>query len=475
MKKYFHPFGLILSFFLLNFLFSPIGGLVHLYRPLFNIDYLIVMVLALFLARKYIIVASVLVFFLDLSFSIAPNYRFHPITFIFILSKAIFSWIPEKLYYFPWIGIALLLLLVLRDKASQPFLPSKNRRLDAYSLMLLALILCILDFSSGANYFSKFHDRPFFNLNIPWNISYSPFFLSVTSLHEKIEIPYEPLNTPVASEILYEALNKKDAHSSQQSIFKTVDKVVFIMVESMGHYLNESMNSAMLSPFDNPALLQRYQKVKGKTSVQGVTVFGEFRDLCHVALQDISFSDAKTFPTCLPSILRANGLETTAIHGFTQNFYSRSRLYPLMGFEKTIFLEDLVKEKDIPYCGNVFRGACDLFIAKEILQPMLSYHNSRKQFIYWLTLNSHMPIYNYSFTHPMGCPLAHSDLSDACIFANTIYDVVYEIAELAIHVDRRQNILFIIAGDHPPHYADKNYKELFDSDIVPVIQLIPKP
>ena len=72
--------------------------------------------------------------------------------------------------------------------------------------------------------------------------------------------------------------------------------------------------------------------------------------------------------------------------------FERQAWYPKVGFNKEIFGDQLVKRTK-RVCGSAFKGACDADLAPVIEDPSRKASISGKpRFIYWLTLNTHIPV-----------------------------------------------------------------------------------
>jgi phosphoglycerol transferase MdoB-like AlkP superfamily enzyme len=179
----------------------------------------------------------------------------------------------------------------------------------------------------------------------------------------------------------------------------------------------------------------------------------------------------------IPTRLARMGYDTVSLHGFIPNFFGRDEWYPLFGFKRSFFVDDL--DKLLPVhkrCGSaMFQGICDdeipSFVAKILSTPDAQ---ERPKFIYWLTLNSH---------YPFGAPPSSSfrcdknqltlKYQDICNLSATIYNVLSALARLAADPDTPPT-RFIITADHSPPFLMRKKDGLFDKKYVPFIELIPR-
>jgi phosphoglycerol transferase MdoB-like AlkP superfamily enzyme len=122
----------------------------------------------------------------------------------------------------------------------------------------------------------------------------------------------------------------------------------------------------------------------GSKDFVGATVAGELRELCRLQPNHFNLSNvSEGFEGCLPGFFKRQGYATHAVHGAVGLMYDRVHWYPRVGFDERVFFESgSWKER----CYS-FPGACDLELMTVQLKPLLN--RKGKDFIYWLTLNTH--------------------------------------------------------------------------------------
>jgi phosphoglycerol transferase MdoB-like AlkP superfamily enzyme len=89
---------------------------------------------------------------------------------------------------------------------------------------------------------------------------------------------------------------------------------------------------------------------------------------------------------------RSNGQKRLCDNRHAQlyrNLFKRGLWYPNIGFEKREFEKDL-RQAGARRCGGVFAGACDRDIPAHIGNTLRA--AEKPTFLYWLTLNSHLPV-----------------------------------------------------------------------------------
>ena len=247
--------------------------------------------------------------------------------------------------------------------------------------------------------------------------------------------------------------------------------LILIVVESLGQPVgNAEMDRLLFARYNTPAIAERFALSKGTTTYFNSTTAGEIRELCgrwgdyYDVLEQ---SDAG----CLPARLAKAGYETRAYHSFAGEFFERSTWYPNIGFQKQQFAADLLA-RGVRECGGVFPGACDRDIPALLAKDLKA--AEKPQFLYWLTVNSHLPV-------PPGMNLevddckAHSAILAANFpmicrqFAiwNQLDDAL--IREITAADFPESDIL--IVGDHMPPYFDRHHRSQFAPDRVPYLLL----
>lgn len=250
---------------------------------------------------------------------------------------------------------------------------------------------------------------------------------------------------------------------------------VLIIVESWGLPVDSSLQHALVEPYYRADLIAHYSVLQGSVPFGGGTVGGEARELCGsttgVAIIDASASELKN---CLPAQLEAAGYDNIALHGMNRNWFSRADWYPLAGFREVHFHTDFQAEH-LPDCIGAFRGTCDASIAEWIATRMTRTQAS-PYFIYWVTLNSHLPVPSHpQLSSPASCPfIMSSEGSTAlCAWLQLEVNVHEAIYRLAMQHQTRPTV-FVVVGDHAPPFSDVGLRKDFSDKVVPYVVLAPR-
>jgi hypothetical protein len=246
--------------------------------------------------------------------------------------------------------------------------------------------------------------------------------------------------------------------------------LVLITVEAMGAPRDPRIAQRLFAAFQRPEIDRHYNRREGRTRYYGTTTNAEVRELCgywgnyQPLLQAAGNS-------CVPALLHRRGYQTTAIHGFSGDFFDRDKWYPHIGFERGIFRNELLKS-GAAACLGLFDGACD----RDIPARMTSILKSAKspQFIYWLTLNSHFPVPASAPLHTARCDRFDAELArDRPMTCRMLMLWNESFAALANEVSKPgfPPTDILIVGDHMPPFYSRKQREGFETDVVPWLLL----
>jgi hypothetical protein len=248
--------------------------------------------------------------------------------------------------------------------------------------------------------------------------------------------------------------------------------LVLIVVESLGvPSTNEEMKRLLFRAYkDSPAVAARYDMSQGQSLYYNSTTAGEVRELC--GRWGDYYDLVETLDTnCMPAALGRKGYDTIAMHSFSSTFFERGEWYPNIGFKTRLFDKDLEKV-GAERCGGVFPGACDRDIPVQIAERLKA--AKKPTFLYWLTLNSHLPVppglnLNVDNCAKISKKLA-LDFPQICRQFNIWHDIDTAMVK-QITADDFPDSDILIVGDHMPPYFDLYHRTQFDPENVPWLYL----
>jgi hypothetical protein len=286
-------------------------------------------------------------------------------------------------------------------------------------------------------------------------------FLTNTSAHYRFGTLYAR-GKPIESASLSSGFRSVAADAGQ-------GHVLMVMVEALGLLADPAQHAILLEPFRNSELLRRYTVTTGDTTYYGSTTAAEMRELCDTREPYQAILEGKSL-ACLPELAATRGHRTVAFHNFTKTFFERLDWYPRIGFQKSVFGEDMT---EVPRrrCGGPFKGICDVDVVTLIARELQS--ATKPTFAYWLTLSTHVPIAPRQGTPRLGCegggPVGQVEV---CYMMELWVDLFKALVDLTADIPPTD---ILIVGDHAPPLWSKTGRGLFEPGKVPWIRLKPVP
>lgn len=166
----------------------------------------------------------------------------------------------------------------------------------------------------------------------------------------------------------------------------------------------------------------------------------------------------------LPYYLNSIGYQTVAMHNNYSYYYNRNKVYPDLGFEKFISLENMIAQKDRTKVFNAGGWATDDLIFDSI-KSTLQENNQKPKFIYAITVENH-PMYNddrfgkqnFKFDKNLS-DLDQQKLSTYIAGTVRANQKLQELAEYLKTI--QQPTILVVFGDHLPNlqgvYEDYNF------------------
>ncbi|OBX75858.1 hypothetical protein A9308_09550 [Moraxella atlantae] len=399
-----------------------------LFRPWFNIDYLL---LAVFFYRSHILnslalfISLFVLFFIDILLLILHIFPFIQLNDLLYLSNFFFSApaLYKLLVYGLFIGFIILFFL-MRDIATNKIILTK------YQIGVILVVFMGLLALSELPWASKIFD------------SRLAFFIT----HRQASM-LEATHGEVVTDLQSDYASKPLLGEIQNHQLKT-NKILFIVNESWGETAKPEQQRAILQPiYQHINHLEYIQQ--GAFATLGATVTGEFRELCQKKLlvMDTKQIPQASFKQCLPNLLKQQGYSTYSVYGADKNLYSPDYWYPLAGLDQRYFVDDL------PEGGHckAFGGRCDVLLVPRIKKLLLA---ANKSFVYWMTLNTHAPYDDDLFIKGLDCEaLGLKNDSHACGNYRLQYQFFSALSTL-IADPSMHGVEVYVVGDHPPPMAE---------------------
>jgi hypothetical protein len=429
-----------------------------------NLEYLLIGAAGVFLSRGTVFLLLCLGSIADATYTVCYTYQFS------------LEDLLSSIRYLPLLprervleGAAFFLLVLLVCAVLSLVLPRpKNRLKTSGAMLLLFALLLPIDILSGQNPLAG-RDT----VLLPFRVARSPMMtllwregndLRILGMERKAgDAPLRSASSGAVSLLL----NHTNATDNPN--------VVMIVVESWGQLLNPQLAQALATPYNDPRIARKYNVSYGTVPFTGLTVPGEARELCHSTVGfGIIHISSEHSEECLPAFFHERGYRNLAIHGYTSEMFYRYTWYRTLGFDKTYF-EPALENAGLPICRGAFPGICDASIAHWIGRSLLTQDQKKPEFIYWVTLNSHIPVPNSPDLPKDGVcstlPALQSSVA-LCSWFRLVRSVHQSVQDVALGSTARPTV-FILVGDHAPPFSDAQLRGEFSRTEVPYVMLTP--
>lgn len=267
---------------------------------------------------------------------------------------------------------------------------------------------------------------------------------------------------------------KADMHNDEEEAKQENPNVILIMNESFSDptkLKNVEYSKDPLGDIRNIILDEENSKMGEIISpvIGGGTSLPEFEVLTGLTSY---FLPEQTFPytsyirSNMNSIVREykkNGYYTVGIHTNTRTFYNRKNVYKWLGFENTIFSEDI---KDAEYKGG---NISDNEFASQVIEQFEN--NKQKKFIFGVTMQNHMPYsnknYEYYDVDVNTEDLTENEIIELKNYVQGVYDGNIMYLKLMDYIKKcNEPTILVMFGDHIPSlsnytvYEKSNYTDL---------------
>ncbi|MCT2399434.1 sulfatase-like hydrolase/transferase [Novosphingobium mangrovi (ex Huang et al. 2023)] len=270
-----------------------------------------------------------------------------------------------------------------------------------------------------------------------------------------------PAGTPIDSAVLQNHIAPKSTSARN---------LIVILVESLGVPNNAHDRALFDRAWGKRRWASRYEYSSGTSAYFGSTTNGELRELCGVWADYDRYDFDKA--NCLPKKFRNAGFHTTAIHAYQGDFFDRQTWYPKLGFQDRLF-EPQLRARRIGRCGGVFAGACDADIPA-LIGKRLRNSPYPRNFVYWVTLNTHLPVGADEGLRTEHCQLSDAEWNEAFPMLCREYMLQQRLADALEREIMRADFPeadILIVGDHMPPFFPRAMRERFDTENVPWIML----
>jgi phosphoglycerol transferase MdoB-like AlkP superfamily enzyme len=436
----------------------------------FNAEFLIIGILSVFLRRRLTVALLLCAIFLDIVRGIGSTYILSPSEMLRSV-RYLFGAGPSHLWHATVIAICIAVTCLLAVFAPHDDASSRERGYVVSTLLALLLFCGVADVLTGHTALL----RRDVELSVPRLTRFPTHFL-VTSAWQD-ETFRVSRRTGAGASVLSASTRLTALGTTPVSLGTSamLPNVVLILVESWGKPHAADLDEALVRPYADAHLSERYTVSQGTVPFHGATVAGEARELCGSAIGfGLLSASASQLKGCLPARMNGMGYRSVGVHGFNDRMFDRGEWYRRIGFDETWFQEGL-QRRGLPLCPGAFPGICDA-AASAWIGDRLQRNSDSPQFIYWVTLNSHLPVpipNMVQFAPGCGDRPVTAENPALCSWFQLEFNVHRSVAELALRETARPTV-FLVVGDHAPPFSSAKLRSQFSDQVVPYVLLVPK-
>jgi hypothetical protein len=436
---------------------------VYMTRGIFVWEYLLLACFYPYINRKLFIVLWVLFAVYDLVFATSSMLFMDFFEIIHALAK-----IPTMPFvdWLKWAGLLILLVGVILAMLTVMMRYNKNYPFLRFAFLWPLIIgLLVVDFFNGQGPLRRWSVRLIHTSNNIVSVPTWSLFLSVRNV----------LYTGNAKKINVEYLG-----SVAQAVFAAQPdsiaekKEVLVLVESWGLLHNRELQQTVLAPLYQLATNRSYTIREGSTHYKYLTMAGESREITGYLFHFYQAQEKWVKEKSLFIKKQQQGYKVIGVHGYSSLFYKRKSIWPALGVQEMYFAEDF-KAMSMSFCGDVyFRGICDTSINTWLFNNMKS-QPERKEFYYWVTLNTHFPLVEI---HDNDYNLfaekwKQQGISDIIIQMAYQHRLLFKDLAEKLSQPGMPKAHILLVGDHAPPFMDPVKRKMYDAQLVPYIELVP--
>lgn len=330
----------------------------------------------------------------------------------------------------------------------------RRRRPSTRALVVLAFAAFALDLINGSTLsFGLGKDRRLIGTNLAGSPTWNVVVGKVRDARNR-SLPMTRIDAPTS----FAAVDGWHASHPDRS-------VLVVVVESMGLPTAQPLHDWMTRRIASADVRRRWNVAVGAEKFSGSTTYGELRVLCRLSghYSRLTPADASQ---CLPAAYARDGFSTTGLHGFSEKMFDRGQWWSTLGFQQSLFVEQLGSRDS--ECGSAFPGLCD----KILIARAVGIADRPRQFVYALTLNTHLPLDPRPVPEDLRQLCLSSQVADpSCQLISQLGQVLHDIGvELQL---AKSAPMVVIVGDHAPPFLSTIDRRAFESRSVPAIVLTP--
>lgn len=481
LNKYFNIFNVVFSIFYISYIVELLNDNnllgIAINRLLFN--YMLIICIYLFLIcvtnklKLSVIISNIFIFGLAFANYSITTLRKTPLSLLDVLSIGTGLSIADTytliIDFFLILGvISFAVLIALNSKINYKF--TTNKRNIIIRLIIISTILIFITLLFTTNLIEIFNLNT--NLWIPSNEYHENGFLAsfVKQAKDLIIDKPEGYSKEAIEDIYYSTLETIPVDSSLDSKLSNGNSQQTEKPTNIIVIMNESFSDMSVHhSFNTNQDYMPYFKTLCENTISGTvhsSVYGgktpnsEWEFLTNNSMSSFSYGSIpyqqfiRSNTYSLATTLKSQGYNTYALHTWHKAGYRRSSVYPLIGFNSFLGLEDV--EDEIEYIRNY---PSDLSTYKQLIKLFENKDENELFFNFTVTMQNHSG-YDYegdnftptiSLTDIPNCPKVEQYLS----LVKESDEALKYLIDYFSNVD--ENTVILLFGDHQPPYIEQEF------------------
>ncbi len=442
--------------------FGLIGFLMFLPRSVFYYEYALVLGCLLFFKKPaYACMAFSFIFLLDLLNLFSSSYLFSIGEFLSNIKYAsLFSLsLTHVLAFFAVLVYCAVIFYALKHYA--PKIKSNRNGFLLGFLFFYALIFSI-DICNGSSKIVTIEKVfRFTQKNVSSFLLKEYFYFFKQRLQDDKSVPV--------------VLSKSEVSATQQHLmWDSSNKQLLIIMESWGLSKNVDFQTKFQKIISSWAVQHHLKPEWGQTRFRGSTTSAELRELMHVKGNYMYFlhhTSAAEFPSVFDK-KKAAGYDTYGFHSFTGKMFARATWWHNIGLNHVFFRDEILTSKIGKIKQLDGNSPFPSLKDEEMFDFMVQQTKDiKKKFVYFLTVNTHLP-----FTQEIGdvpgeifAEISALPISDEA--KNQMKRLAIELLYFISAIQPADWDDVLIVGDHIPPYLRDVDRKFFSAAFVPYLFL----
>ncbi len=444
--------------------FGLLGVYFFLPRSIFYYEYLLVLLsIAFFKNYRISFLLFILIFIFDLFNIISKLFLFKIDDFIQSISFVkLYNFSLNQIFIFIFFVTYLIIIKLIVKKTKSTI--DQNKKKYIIFIFILYFLIFLLDALNGSGRLFTQREHDINETHIKKNI--------ISPLYKEYKVAYQDMANDTISTL-------KDTSVSFKSFLKdSSGNQLVILVESWGIIKDTLLQGELVKIISNSFYKKGFNVSSGNSKYYGSTTAAGLRELLNASGSYSYFINKSSNKTKYISILDVKtnqGYDTYMFHPYTGEMFSRSKWWKNLGAKNLFFRENYLidnnfKAEEVDEDAR-FPSIKDDTFFDYLLQKT---QKSKKKFVYYLTVNSHLPYTKIVSEHnpSSGFNIEKMPITNEAKFHLIHIKNLIEYFSQKIEANEWNKILII--GDHTPPFSTLTDRNFYVDGKVPYLLITKK-